>query len=178
MTSRKAIYAVALSAGLFTAGSAVHFGSAWHKAALLAQGKAEQSQLALEQQNNALHEASSLGEDDTPAPNNRDQAIAATLLGLKAAAVSHGVKHTQVTVSGSPTSSQDTSVESLFQALPNAGGRIAAATLMVKGQYKDYPSFQRYLDAIVKLPGSARRLAVNDNAFELDIRVYAVNPTE
>lgn len=172
MKSRKLFYALALSAGLFTAGSALKLGSSWHGESGRMQALADQARLSLDRQNSTLRDALALKEDGEHEQRDRKSAFAAALLGLKAAGVANGVKHIQMTVAGS-AGQRDLAVDALFQPLQNTGGEIAAGQLTIKGQYKDYASFQRYLEALKGMSVSIRRLSVSENAFDLDIRMYA-----
>ncbi|OGT89795.1 MAG: hypothetical protein A2286_03995 [Gammaproteobacteria bacterium RIFOXYA12_FULL_61_12] len=159
---------------MLTAGSAAHFGTAWHDGSIQAGSRLDQARQDLERQNAALQTAISLEADDADSPRDSGNVLSAVLLGLKAAGVAHGVKHGQITLSGPGSSQQDATVDGLFQPLSSTGGRVLSASISLKGQYQDYASFRRYLAAIVELPASVRKLSVNGRSYDLDIRVYAI----
>lgn len=174
MKSRKLFYVLALSAGLFTAGSAFKLGTGWHRDSVQASAVVNQVRQSLERQSGALREAMALQEDaGERRSHDKKHAFASVLLGMQAAAVANGVKHIQVTA-GHVSGQRDMALDTLFQPLPNTGNEIVVGQLTIKGQYKDYASFKRYLDAVTDMSASIRRMNVSDSAFDLDVRIYAV----
>lgn len=173
MTSRNLLPVLALSAGLLTAGSAAHFGTAWHKAWDESTGRLLQARQDLSRQQEALQAVYSLDVDDGDLARTPAQVVSAALLEIKAANVAHGIKVGQVNFMGSGGSQQDATVESLFQPLPNSSGMVKTASLALKGQYEDYASLRGYLTALTAIPSSLRMLSVNGKSFELEIRLYA-----
>lgn len=173
MTSKNLLPVLALSAGLFTAGSAAHFASAWHKSGIEAGGRLLQSQQDLARQQEAQQSVLSMDVDEGERVTTAERVVSGAMLALKAANVAHGIKIGQISFLGAGGSQQDATVDSLFQPLANSAGMVKTASMSIKGQYQDFASFQRYLAAITAIPASLRTLSLNGKTFELEMRLYA-----
>ena len=177
MKSKQIIYAIALSAGLLTAGSTMKLVSAKQAELAQAEIRAVKAHQLFEHQKDVLQTALTLDEtkNQTEQPKDNGKAFTKAYLGLQAMAVAHGVEHSMVSIAGVPLNQQSTAINSFFKPLPGTGGRISTATLTVKGRYKDYSSFRNYLKSIGNLSASIRQLVITNTNFDMAVRIYAAH---
>lgn len=176
MKSKQVIYALALVAALITIGSALRLGSSWKEQRVSAESRREAAIQGLTLQNEALQAVIGLQKSapDETYQLPADKALANAVIKLEASALSNGVKHYSVSVSGAAVSQHGSVIATLFQPLPHTNNRIATATLKIKGKYMDYAGLKKYLHDTVEMPSSIRQISIQDRSFELDLRIYAV----
>lgn len=99
-----------------------------------------------------------------------DQAVSATLLDVFNLRVANGISVTSIGPGKSGGGFDSRQINSLSDDVP--GSSLKSVKVNVAGTYKSYPGLMQYLKTLQQGQVAVTRLMVQEQAFELSLRVY------